>query len=56
MSIDEHIALCARQAAICLQNTRDESLSAAERLGAQLGEVDWLAEKASLEQIRREAA
>jgi hypothetical protein len=49
MTTAEHIAYCAEQAAICLENTCDESLSAAERLGAQQGELDWLAEKAWLE-------
>ena len=49
MTRAEHIKLCAKQAALCLAATCNESLSAAERLGAQQGEVDWLAEKAWLE-------
>jgi hypothetical protein len=49
MTTAEHIAYCAEQAALCLAHTCDESLSAVERLGAQQGECDWLAEKAWLE-------
>jgi hypothetical protein len=51
MTIDEHIEFCAKQAAICREATCDESKPRAERLGAQQGEMDWLAEKAWLEEL-----
>lgn len=38
----QHIALCDKYAEDCRQATSDESLGANERLGAQMGELDWL--------------
>lgn len=49
-TLDEHIAFCAQQAAACHEATCDESKCHAERLGAQQGEADWLAEKLWLEE------
>lgn len=56
MTHAEHIRYCAEQAAICLEATCDESLSAVERLGAQIGELDWRAEQWALEQMEELAS
>lgn len=56
MTRSEHICYCAEQAAICLEATCDESLSAVERLGAAIGEADWLSEQWALEQMDELAA
>lgn len=41
MTTEQHIEFCAEQAAICHDATCDTARGAAERLGAQQGEVDW---------------
>lgn len=52
MTTEQHIEFCAEQAAICHDATCDAAKGAAERLGAQQGELDWLAEKLWLESRR----
>lgn len=56
MTRSERIRYCAAQAAICLEATCDESLSAVERLGAQIGQFDWMAEQWALEQMEEKPA
>jgi hypothetical protein len=39
----EHLDYCARQQESCKVATSDESLTVMDRVGAQIGELDWMA-------------
>ncbi len=42
MTQPEHVAFCDAQSALCREATCNESLTLMDRVGAQLGELDWI--------------
>lgn len=50
MTHKDHIARCEREIEACRQASGDTALSLTDRVGAQLGELDWIVARQLLEE------
>jgi hypothetical protein len=56
LSLEERIARCDEEIALCLSAACDESLSTKDRYFATMGEADWTVAKIMLERLKESAA